>query len=376
MGHIDCLDSRLLHAHPLYSYLLSNDNDGLLVMQRDGLRHALRSADTGGKQPQGMMTRMADGATRLACILALTFAATGAHAQTTVHVGVSQPIFSFVPLDIGIGAGIFAKRGLVVDKTAFNGSAKLHQAIAAGSIDVGLGAGPEFGFISKGSPEKAVAALADRPRELAVSVLKDGPIKTTADLKGKRLSVSTKGSLTEWGGQELSRQQGWGGKGISLLPLGSFGAQVAALKTHQIDGMVVEASTAGRMEEEGVGRTLVTFENLVPDFHIHVAFASDAFINEHPQELRNFLAAWFESVEYMRTQRPESVTTASEVLNLSPSLAGKLYDDLMPMYNPTGHFNAKALDTLAQAEVDMGEIHAKPNMPALLTEQFLPAAKP
>ena len=130
-----------------------------------------------------------------------------AMAQTlaTVRVGLSQPIFSFLPLDIGVDAGIFARHGLAIEKTVFAGSAKLHQGIAAGGIDVGLGAGPELGFVAKGSPELAVAAIADLPRELDITVLKDGPIKTVADLKGKRLSVSTKGSLTEWGGQELSR---------------------------------------------------------------------------------------------------------------------------------------------------------------------------
>jgi NitT/TauT family transport system substrate-binding protein len=295
--------------------------------------------------------------------------------MTTVRVGDSQPTFSFIPLDIGMSAGIFAKHGLTIEKTVFAGSAKLHQAIAANSIDVGLGAGPEFGFLVKGSPEFAVAAMADQPYDLALSVLKDGPIKTVGDLKGKNVSISTKGSLTEWAATELSKKQGWGDAGMVLVPLGSLSAQVAALKTHQIDGMMVEAGTAGRVEEQGVGRTLVTFGNIVKNFHIHVIFAQKAYITDHPKELQAFLAAWFESIKYMKTHKKESVDVASKVLDMSPALAGKLYDELMPMYNLTGKFNTDALTTIANSMVDMGEATTPPALQPFLTEKFLPGAK-
>ena len=295
-----------------------------------------------------------------------------AHAETTLRVGLSQPIFSFTPLDVGMEAGIFAKRGLVIEKTAFAGSAKLHQAIAAGSIDIGLGAGPEFGFLAKGAPEQAIAAMADLPQELAITVLKDGPIKTVADLKGKRVSVSTKGSLTEWGGQELSRQQGWGDKGINLLPLGSFGAQIAALKTHQIDGMIVEASTAGRMEEEGVGFTLVNFRNLVPKFHIHVMYAAKSAIAEKPDAVRAFVAGWFESLDLVRTDKARATAVAAKVLDLTPTLANKLYDEVVPMYNLTGHFDPDALKAIAKAEMQMGDTEGTIDFSPYVNETFLP----
>ncbi len=122
-----------------------------------------------------------------------------------------------------------------------------------------------------------------------------------------------------------------------------------------------------------LGRMLVNFEQLAPNFHIHVIDASDAFIKTHPDGLRAFLAALFESLDYMRDHRAVAVAVAGKTLGVTPGLAGKLYDDLLPMYNTTGRFDPKALDRLAQAEIDMGEISAKPDMQALPTEAFLPA---
>src|SRR6478735_7724785 len=160
---------------------------------------------------------------------ALMLACGAAGAETKLRVGKAQPNqFAFVPADIGVDAGIFKKRGLDVEVSAFGGDAKMMQALAADGIDIALGGGPALANIVKGAPMKAVAALADAPNTIMLVVLKDGPIKTVADLKGKKVSVSTGGSLTYWLVQELSRSQGWGDNGIDVTPLGAAAGQIAA----------------------------------------------------------------------------------------------------------------------------------------------------
>lgn len=312
------------------------------------------------------------GCLAIGATLALAIPALAADA---VRVGNSQPTFSFIPLDIGLKLGFFAKRNLDIQKTDFSGSAQLHQAIAAGSTDIGLGAGPEFGFLVKGAPEKGIGAMSDAPGDLALVVLKGGPIKTVTDLKGKKVSMSTRGSLTEWAGRELSKEQGWGPNGMDLVPLGSFSAQTAAMKTHQIDGMVVEATTAARLEDNGTGTTLLHFDKVVADFHIHTFWASNAFIKDHPDDIKAFMAGWFESLDYMKTHRDEAVAIAAEVLNLSPKVAASLYDNLMPFYNETGKYQPKALDTIGQSMVDLKLFPSKPDLKPLYTEAFLPNRK-
>jgi ABC-type nitrate/sulfonate/bicarbonate transport system substrate-binding protein len=294
------------------------------------------------------------------------------HAATTIRVGLSQPTYSFVPFDVALKSGVCNSFGIDFQKTVFSGSAQLHQALTADSVDVGLGAGPEFGFLAKGAPEKAIAAMSDAPEDLALVVLKDGPIKTIADLKGRKVSMSTKGSLTEWAAGELSFQQGWGKNGMQMVPLGSFSAQTAALKTHQIDGMVVEAGTAGHLEEEGSGLILVRFGKIVPKFHIHVIYATNKLIAGNPEGVKSFMKCWFNGLDYMKSHRNESVKIASETLNMSLDLSSKLYDLLMPHYNLTGKFDVQAIDVISQSMLDMGMLATKPNLTKYFTEEFLP----
>ena len=218
----------------------------------------------------------------------------------------------------------------------------------------------------------AIAALADRPSTIMLVVAKDGPIKTEDDLKGRTVSVSTTGSLTYWLAQELSRSHGWGADGIKIAPLGSTTAQAAALKTRQVDGVVTETSTVLRLVEQGTGRILVRFGERIPEFHVHVVFARKAVIERNPDALQKFVKAMLESVQYMRDHKEETIAIAMRVAEVSKSVATANYEELMPIFNPTGRFDARALEVLARSFVEMGSLAEKPDMGKLYTEAFLP----
>src|SRR5579863_79867 len=185
-----------------------------------------------------------------------------ANADDTLRVGKSVPeAFSFTPLDVGMQTGMFKKHDLDIQETAFAGDAKLQQAMAADSIDVGIGSGPAMAFIAKGAPVKAIAAMAGPPLLLAIVVRPDGS-KTVADLKGKKVSVSTPGSLTYFLVSETSRSQGWGPNGIDIEPMGAMTGQIAALKRGDIDGIIMDIGNAFNLEKKGEGRILVRFTQM------------------------------------------------------------------------------------------------------------------
>ena len=301
------------------------------------------------------------------------FSATAAQAQTKIRVGKAQAqTFAFIPADVGAQTGLFKQRGLDVEISSFAGDARLLQALAADGLDIALGGGPTLAFAAKGAPMLAVAALADAPGTIMVVVRRDGPVRTEDDLKGRTLSVSTAGSLTYWLAQQLSRSRGWGPDGIKIVTLGSSAAQAAALKTNQIDGIVTESSTVFRLEEDGIGRILVRFGDRIKDFHVHVIYASRKLIDSNPQAVRAFLAGWFDSVAYMRDHKEQTIDIAARAADMPKSIATRNYEELMPIFNPTGRFNPKALDTLSRSFVELGLFPAAPDMGKLYTEAYLP----
>lgn len=316
------------------------------------------------------MTIIARSALGLALAICLPFAHSASAAEK-LRVGKAVPeAFSFVPVDVGINKGIFRKNGLEIESIAFAGDARMQQAAAAGSIDVLLGSGPAMAFIVKGSPIKGIAAMAGPPLLLAIVVRPDGA-KTVADLKGKKVSVSTVGSLTYWLVSETSRKQGWGPGGITIAPMGAMPGQIAALKRGDIDGVIMDVGNAFALEKMGEGRILVRFTE-IKDFHIHVIFATDKAIAERPEALRGFLKGWFETIAFMRTNKAETVAIAKEVMNKDDEITGKTYDEIMPMFSDTGRFDPKALETLSKSYVELKLLPTEPDMSKLYTEAFLP----
>ena len=306
-------------------------------------------------------------------IAALSLTCGTASADTKLRVGKAQPNqFAFVPVDIGVETGIFKKHRLDVETSAFGGDARMMQALAADGVDIALGGGPAIATIVKGTPMKAVAALANAPNTIMMVVLKDGPIKSVSDLKDKRVSVSTAGSLTYWLTMQLSRSQGWGNDGIKIVPLGAAGAQIAALKTSQVDGVTTDSVTVYKVVEDGTGRILQKFGDSVKDFHVHIIYASNKLIESNPDALKAFLAGWLETIRFMRDNKDKSIALAAKLTDTSPGVAASGYNDTMPIFSTTGRFEPKALDVLATSFVDTKLLPEKPDMSKLITEAYLP----
>ena len=296
-----------------------------------------------------------------------------AAAADVLRVGKAVPeAFSFVPVDVGIRTGIFAKDGLDVQATAFAGDAKMQQAAVAGSIDILLGSGPAMAFIKKGSPIKAVGALTGAPKLMTIVVKHDSPVKTAADLKGRKISVSTAGSLTFWLTTQVSRRQGWGNTGIDIKPMGATAPQIAAMTRGDIDGLVTDIATALNLEERKQARIVIRFGDMIQDFHTNVIFATDKVIAEKPQVVKAFLAGWYETIAYMTKNRAEAVKISADVMHKSAPISEKTYDVLMPVFSTNGKFNPKALVMLRQSYVEMKLLPEEPDMSTLIVDKFLP----
>jgi ABC-type nitrate/sulfonate/bicarbonate transport system substrate-binding protein len=280
--------------------------------------------------------------------------------------------WSFTPLDIGIEAGIFAKHGLDVEASASAGDAKLQQLLTSGSVDIGIGSGPGMAFIVKGVPAKAVAEMYGVPRNMAVMVGYDSPVKAVADLKGKKLGCTTVGSLTEWIGTRINQKENWGSNGVTMVAIGGMPPARAAIKTNQIDGYIGALETGYSLEEAKEWRVITAATPFVDHFITHVIFATNDVINNKPDQVRAFLQGWFETIAYMKTHKAESVAISAKVINVSEAVASRVYDEQMSAFSTDGTFDPEGVAVLKKSFIDMGLLKEAPDDKDMFTTQFLP----
>jgi ABC-type nitrate/sulfonate/bicarbonate transport system substrate-binding protein len=290
-----------------------------------------------------------------------------------VRLGKAVPnSFAFGATEVGIEAKIFEREGIEIEVTSFRGDAQLQQALAAGGLDVGLGSGPGLGFRAKGAPAIGVAAMYGPPANLALVLPFDTPVKMVADLKGKRIGVTTAGSLTDWLVRELSRQQGWGSDGIKILALGQAQARLAAIQRGELDGMVIESATGYELEEAGKARNFLLFGDIAKDFYTHVIFATDELIDKRPDLLRRLLRGWFKTVAFMKTNKDFVVSSQSRTIQVKPSIAAKIYDAQMRGFSIDGAWSPEAIEVIRHSLKELGILPAVPDAKAIYNDKFVP----
>jgi ABC-type nitrate/sulfonate/bicarbonate transport system substrate-binding protein len=296
-----------------------------------------------------------------------------ASAAEKLRVGKAVPFaWTFTPIDIGIQSGIFAKHGLELDVSAFGGDARMQQGLTSDSIDVGIGSGPGMAFMAKGVPAKAVFAMAGVPRNMAVMAGYNLPIRTVDDLKGKKLGVTTVGSLTYWIGNRINQLKGWGQNGIIVAPVGGMQPARAAVKTGQLDGYIGALESGYELEENKEWRVITSATPFVEDFITHVFFVRNETIEKRPEVVRAFLRGWVDTIAFMKANKAKSVEISSKVINLSPTVVARAYDEQIGIFSEDGVFDPKAVAMLKQSFIEMGLLKEIPADNVLFTTQFVP----
>jgi len=313
---------------------------------------------------------------RCACLLGLAiFAAfvSPVHAETLRVGNPSAQAFPFIPFEVGVRKGFFSKYGLEVQRVDLSGGAQLHQAMAAGAIDIALASGPDLAFVAKGAPEIGVAAIAGPPLFLGIIVGYDSSIKTADDLKGKKIGVPN-GPLLKWLTQRLIKNKGWKDSDLIQVSVGGdWPSEIAPLVTHQIDAVESAAALGFQLETTKQGRLLMTTAEIVQDFIQHVIFASNKAVAERPDDVRKFLKGWFETIAWMRANKDEAIEIAMSVTKFTREVEAKEYDLVMPMMLDDGHFPKSGLAVIQESFIEMGLLDTKPDMSKLYTEAYLPA---
>jgi len=297
-----------------------------------------------------------------------------ASAATTLTVGKAAPNADpIIPVDVGDQLGIFKKHGLDLKIVDFTGGSKMATAMAANSLDIGVGAGTEMALVAKGVPMIAVCEIAGPIPFIGIGVPYDSPIHSIDQIKGKKIGFSSAGSLTDWLIKELVRKQGWGPQGVTGVAIGNGASNIiSAFRANLIDADVAVTSLFLAMEEKKTGRLLFPVTQYEGNLAAGTLYASDNLIKTNPDAVRAFVAAWIETVDYIRTHKAEAVKIESGITGFPESVMARDYDLTIGMFTKACKFDAESIATLKRSFAELKLLPTTPDMSKLYTEEFLP----
>jgi len=88
--------------------------------------------------------------------------------------------------------------------------------------------------------------------------------------------------------------------------------------------------------------------------------------------VRAFLQGWFETIAFMKANKDKAVEISAPVINVSPAVASRAYDEQIGYFSTDGTFDPQAVATLKKSFIEMGLLSETPDDKLLFTTQFVP----
>lgn len=234
----------------------------------------------------------------LGAVLALS-TVMGGVAVAKDHITVAALRFvSSGPLFIAKEQGYFADEGLDAEFKFFSAAQPVAVAIASGDADFGVTAFTAgfFNIAGLGALQVIGAQLHEVEGFEGSAILasnkayKNG-LTSVEDLPGHSFALSTTGSSFHYMIGQIAEQVGFGLDDMTLRPLQSVGNMIGALRSNQIDSMIIVPHIAKPLVASGNAHLLGWVSDYAP-YQVGGLFTSTNNVEHHADMVRRFVKAY------------------------------------------------------------------------------------
>jgi sulfonate transport system substrate-binding protein len=167
-----------------------------------------------------------------------------------IRVGVPSVSVANIIIFVTQEAKLFEKHGLDAEVITMNGSGISSKALIGGSIDIAPIATPTV--INADLAGADMAILAHTMPGVVHALMVKPEIKRVEDLKGKKIAVSTLGSLTDFLVRYIAKKKGLNpDRDLTLIQTGGDSERIVALKSGVVDGAAMGHPGYGMAQKMG-----------------------------------------------------------------------------------------------------------------------------
>ena len=220
--------------------------------------------------------------------------------------------------------GLFQKAGLNVDIQSFGNGSAAADAVIGGSLDIGITTplalangvmrGLPFAIFAAG-PMSTMAT-----NQIGLCVANDGPIRQPADLTGKTVGMATVRTVLQLGLDcylAANHVDVASVKGVEI----TFSAAAAAVKRGTVAAAIIlEPFLTAALKDGGLRSLANPYHFVAPNFLTGAWFTSRQFAAQHPDALRKFADAMYQTARWAKTNHDESAAILQKYAKIPPDL--------------------------------------------------------
>lgn len=269
--------------------------------------------------------------------------------------------------------GLFEKYGVNVEPVYYESFSQAPADLAAGKIDAGLFSIGDALIASEHTEVIALAAYDDGGLNTIISIPE---ITAIADLKGKQIGVKI-GSPYEIFVREMLHMAGLETSDVILVNLSA--EEISAALPDQVQaGFVWEPYTTELVND---GYHVLFSSDQISSLYPDLITFRASVVKERPEDVRAFLKAWFEAVEYRATHVAETRAIAAKYLgapleDIQPDdqLHIMTFVDNQLMYQTSPSDGSRSIYDTAQISVDflirIGTLTKQPDLKFIFDPAF------
>jgi ABC-type nitrate/sulfonate/bicarbonate transport system substrate-binding protein len=242
-------------------------------------------------------------------LLPLCFPVISAQAATLerVRVALSTKDYGYLPLFVGIRAGLFKEEGLEVQWLVVNTSIVV-TALMGGELDVAGAAGSAMRAATRGAPLKAIFFTHQR----STFVLIGAPeIKRVQDLKGKVIGITSPGSSTELASSMVLEHYGLNPKkDVTFFSVGGSETAVQAMQQKIIQARAFNPDAAFLLKKKGFNE-LASLADMGAWPWAGYA-TTDAKLAQERDKIKRWTRAMVRALLFMSNKKEETIKIAMQ----------------------------------------------------------------
>lgn len=286
----------------------------------------------------------------------------------------TQPWLGYGQWYVAEDQGFFEDRGVDVQLSSFNADSDVNAALAADRLDMAnVGAQAALQFIEEGV-DVSIVLMLDSATE-ADAILSTSGIDDVAGLKGKTVAFE-KGATSEILIAEALEEAGLDFDDIEVVESSADKVTPMLLAGRVDAGVTYEPYISEALGSDAGAEAVVTageFPGLITD----VLVVRNDVLDERPDEVRDVLAAWDDSVAYYEsdTEAAQGIIAAgvgSDPADLETAFAGVHYYSLAENRDQlSGDYADETLPALAEVAQRIGLISGDVDATSAIRAEFL-----
>ena len=260
-----------------------------------------------------------------------------------IRVGVPSVSMGNIIIFVTREARLFEKHGLDAEVITMNGSGIASKALISGNIEISPIATPTV--INANLAGADMAILAHTMPGVIHALMVKPEIKRVEDLKGKKLAVSSLGSLTDFLVRYIARKKGLNpDRDVTLIQTGGDAERIVALKSGVVDGAAMSHPGYGRAQRLGFSMLWDSAKEV--DYPWMEITTRRATVQRERDKVTSYMRAHLEGIALFKKDREFGKKVIKKILRLDDEeLVGESYEIFSKAFLPTPYPNIKGMKT-------------------------------